>query len=111
MRLQTSQAIGLHVISKNWIEQQWHVTEQVVKDVWLDHIIKFCGGSNPVGYWEFAICEECKKRNFRDQAGHCHNLPASGTTQLFVDLIKPRNFDTFPKKWQRCNESIASKPW
>lgn len=41
-RFQSADPVGLHVIREAWIEQQGHVSEEIVEHVGLDDLVLLC---------------------------------------------------------------------
>ena len=105
--LQPALAVGLNEVGHDGVEQQGHMTEQVVKDIGLDDVFKLFGLANPVRDGEFALGQQREEGHLGDQPRHTHNLPARGLEQAIVDLFKARNALFGTQRWQGVNEMLA----
>ena len=91
MRLDATAAVGGHVVGKHRIEQQRHVSEQVMEHVRLGNVVDLLGATDPPGHRKTPIGQVLEEIEFRQQAFDADQLPAGGLRQQRVDFLEARN--------------------
>src|SRR3546814_11649493 len=91
MCLETTTAVGRHVVGKNRVHQQRHMAEQVVEQIRLGNVIELIGTANPPCHREAAVGQVLEEGEFGQQTLDADQLPASGISEHLIDLVKTRN--------------------
>ena len=76
------------MVSKHRVKKQRHVAEQIVKNIWLNDVVKLLGFADPVCDGKPAVGQQGKKRHLGYQPRHRHDAPAGGFEQAFIDVVK-----------------------
>ena len=83
------------------------MAEQVMKHIRLDDVVKLLGFAYPVRHRELAVGQQGKKRHFRYQPRHRHQLPTRSFDQPFVHIVKARDVGGIAQRRQGGNELVT----
>ena len=75
-RAQPALTISLHIIGKDRLGEERHMTKNIVKDVWLFKVIHLVTPANETPCWETLIGEMGKKHIIGHKMRDHDNLPS-----------------------------------
>jgi hypothetical protein len=91
VRLDPAGTVGLHVVREQRIQQQRHVTEQVVEQVGLGDVVDLLGLADPPGHRKAPVRQMIEEGQLRQQAFDADQFPARRLAEHAIELIELRD--------------------
>lgn len=91
MRLNAAAAVGLHVIGEHWIEQERHVTEQIVEQIRFGNVVELFGLADPPRDREAPVGQVIEEHLIGQQTFDADDFPAGARLQHCIQIIELRD--------------------